>query len=386
MTTIHWLGAGLSSVPGIRRLAGSTMNMHLWNRTLSRAEAAIEGLDSNVRARELDWQELATVIEPGDVLVSMLPGTLHLQTAELCLNKSAHFISSSYITPQMLALDDRAKHAGLAFVNEVGLDPGIDHLLAHALVNDYKNSAEFDPANRHSFRSYCGGFPKIPNDFTYKFSWSPLGVLKALKSEARWLQNGQEMRSATPWKVITPYEASVGRGGREEFEAYPNRDSLPFMQQYGFTDNWDTWEFVRGTLRLKGWTKAWQHLFDEIETLEGEAGEARLSELSRQLWEQYAYEPDEIDRVVLCVELKVCKPGNPVPCWHQSYDIDECGNENGSAMARLVSNTVSLAVESVLQNQIAAGVTAAPDDMNLVNDWLGQLVQLGESIPRQNRI
>ena len=182
MAKIHWLGAGLSSVPGIRRLAASGADMVLWNRTLSRAEAALEGLSTGVKAAKLDWQVLEDAVEPGDVVVSMLPGTLHLQVAELCLKKQANFISSSYISPEIKALDDEARQAGLCFVNEVGLDPGIDHLLAHSLVNDYKHSTAFKPDNKHFFRSYCGGFPKQANDFTYKFSWSPLGVLKALRS------------------------------------------------------------------------------------------------------------------------------------------------------------------------------------------------------------
>ena len=94
-------------------------------------------------------------------------------------------MSSSYIAPEMRALDAKAKEAGVALVNEVGLDPGIDHLMAHALVDEYKASDAFDAANEVSFLSYCGGIPKTPNPFRYKFSWSPLGVLKALRSPSK---------------------------------------------------------------------------------------------------------------------------------------------------------------------------------------------------------
>ena len=97
----------------------------------------------------------------------------------------------------MRALNDAAKEKNLCFVNEVGLDPGIDHSMSHALVDDYKNSPKFSADNEHSFLSYCGGLSDIPNDFCYKFSWSPLGVLKALG-----LQNSQRRPAELIAKVI----------------------------------------------------------------------------------------------------------------------------------------------------------------------------------------
>ncbi len=104
----------------------------------------------------------------------MLPANMHMEIALLCLEAKAHFVSSSYVSPEMAALDEEVKASGLCFVNEVGLDPGgLDHLLAHLLMNDYKSSAVFDPSNSHDFRSYCGGFPAVANAFKYKFSWSP---------------------------------------------------------------------------------------------------------------------------------------------------------------------------------------------------------------------
>ena len=382
MARVHWLGAGLSSVPGIRRLAASGVDMVLWNRTLSRAEAALTGFETHAQASALNWEALEYEVAPGDVVVSMLPGTLHLRVAELCLGKKAHFICSSYILPEIQALHGQAKQSALCFVNEVGLDPGIDHLLAHSLVEDYKNSPTFNPAHKHFFRSYCGGFPKQASDFTYKFSWSPLGVLKALKSEACWIEEGEERRIATPWKAVGNYTATVADGGKETFEAYPNRNSLPFMNDYKFGVDWNTQQFVRGTLRLNGWSIAWKSLFDEIENLRGEAGDARLAELSELLWKKYAYEPGEQDRVVLCVELEVRDAESNAVVWHQSFDIDEAGKQSGSAMGRLVSVTVSLAVESVLKGELPTGVSAAPKDPQIVERWLDNLRLAGEVIPR----
>lgn len=386
MATVHWLGAGLSSIPGIRRLAVSGVNMVLWNRTLARATEALAGIETAATAAQLDWNALSAAIVPGDVVISMLPGTLHIKVATLCLEKEAHFVSSSYISPEMASFHADAKQAGLCFINEVGLDPGVDHLLAHSLVDEYKHSASYSPKNSHYFRSYCGGFPKVANDFTYKFSWSPLGVLKALTSVASWKQAGEVHSIGTPWKAVSEYTVKTTGNSIETFEAYPNRDSLPFMAQYGFPEQWNTQEFVRGTLRLGGWTKAWQYLFDEIESLEPGSAEQRLTAISDELWDKYAYSEGEQDRVVLCVELEVRDESQEQVLWHKSYDVDEAGKESGSAMGRLVSITVSLAVESVLNGELAKGVSAAPEKPAIVDDWLDKLRAMGEIIPQNDRL
>ena len=176
MAIIHWLGAGLSSAPGIKRLIGNGLELWLWNRTLSKAEAVIEDMEGQCQARVLDWQKLHENVSRGDIVVSMLPGSFHLQAAQLALDNNAHFVSSSYLTPAMEALNQQAQTKGLCVVNEVGLDPGIDHLLAYALLNDYRSSQPYAVSNVLEFRSFCGGLPAQENAFRYKFSWSPLGV------------------------------------------------------------------------------------------------------------------------------------------------------------------------------------------------------------------
>ena len=378
---IHWLGAGLSSVPGIRRLAKNNHPLTLWNRTLSKAIAALNGLDAEAQARELEWGELASQVNKGDVVVSMLPASMHLKVADLCLQNEAHFVSSSYVSKGMQSLNDQAKNAGLCFVNEVGLDPGIDHLMAHVLVTDYKNSDSFAPDNEHYFRSHCGGFPKHPNEFKYKFSWSPLGVLTALKSPAQWMSGGKPATTNQPWKSVVEQLTRLPFG-EETFQAYPNRDSLPFIKQYNFGDDWNVREFVRGTLRLNGWTDAWKDIFELIENSDGDKAQETLVAKSDQLWNDYRYDEGEPDRVVLAVELQVQKDGRTL--WHEAYCLDEAGNEYGSAMARLVSLTTSIAVEAVIKGEFEAGVSAAPDDAATATKWLQALNDLGESVHRIN--
>jgi len=362
--TIHWCGTGLSAIPGLKRLIEAGREIVVWNRTVEKAREAVGHLTDDIRAFDLDT--LGAALQPGDVVVSMLPADWHVPLAELCIGKSAHFVSSSYIAPEMRALDEKAKVAGVALVNEVGLDPGIDHLMAHWLVEDYRKSPAFDANNTISFISYCGGVPKHTNAFRYKFSWSPLGVLKALRSPSRSIKAHSVLEVARPWDAISSYDAPLP--APETFEVYPNRDSLPFMAQYGFDEAWPVKDFVRGTLRLGGWAEAWGDVFREIETLDGAAGEARLKEMSDQFWAENAYDEGEPDRVVLCVGLSAAKEGTEV--YHKTWTLDAHGDERGTAMARLVSVTVALAVTSVLDREIEPGVSAAPADERLVRRWL----------------
>lgn len=368
--TIHWCGTGLSAVPGLRRLIENGHPVTVWNRTEAKARDAVGDLTDDIRI--FDKEALAKALAPGDVIVSMLPGDWHVPLAELALDKGAQFVSSSYISPEMRALDGRAKQADARLINEVGLDPGIDHLMAHWLVADYRAAPGFDAGNALSFTSYCGGVPKIPNAFRYKFSWAPVGVLKALRSPSRSIQAFTELNVNRPWDAISRYDAPLPTP--ESFEVYPNRDSLPFMADYGFDESWQVKTFVRGTLRLNGWAEAWADIFAEA----GTATDARLQELADKLLAENAYGEDEPDRVVLCVALKAEKDGTPV--YHKTYVMDAWGDARGSAMARLVSIPVSLAVEAVLAREIPAGVSAAPANPKLVDRWMTEIQKLAQTL------
>jgi len=232
--TIHWCGTGLSAVPGLRRLIEAGHPVVVWNRTMDKAREAVGDLTQDIRAYSLP--ALEQVIAKGDLVVSMLPADQHVAIAAICVTRGAHFVSSSYIAPEMKALDEAARRAGVALVNEVGLDPGVDHLMAHALVADYRASSAFSVENELSFTSYCGGVPKIGNAFRYKFSWSPLGVLKALRSPSRSIREFSELRVARPWDGISRYDAPLPVP--ESFEVYPNRDSVPFIADYRFDPAW----------------------------------------------------------------------------------------------------------------------------------------------------
>ena len=369
---VHWCGTGLSAIPGLKKLIMDGNDVIVWNRTVSKAMRALE--DVQVTICEFDIKALEEKLAPKDIIVSMLPGDWHVPLAELAISKKTHFVSSSYISPEMRNLNNAAIEAEVALINEIGLDPGIDHLMAHKLVKDFKKSELINAETAVSFLSYCGGVPKTPNKFKYKFSWSPLGVLKALKSPSRSIKDFEDFEVNRPWNAITSYNAPLNNP--EEFEVYPNRDSLPFIEQYDFDHNWKIKQFVRGTLRLKGWSKAWAGIFNEIETLHGVAGEKRLIEMSEQFWKDNAYSENEPDRVILCVDLKA--EINKQIIWHKTYKMDAWGDNRGTAMARLVSYPVSFAVKAIIDDDIDHGVSAASNKSYVVEKWLKDISSLAQ--------
>ena len=375
MSKIHWLGTGLSAIPGLKMLIEKGYSVVVYNRTVKNATKALSGIEGDYQIVPFSFEAIEENTNTGDVVVSMLPGNFHVPIAELSISIGAHFVSSSYISEEMQSLHESSVKKNLCLVNEVGLDPGIDHSMSHSLVEDYKNSKVFSAENQHSFLSYCGGLSDAPNDFCYKFSWSPLGVLKALMSTSVSIRESQIYTVDKPWESVELYPLPMP-WGEDEFEVYPNRDSLPFIEQYQMNEELKIDHFVRGTLRYKGWKAAWTDIFSEVDSLDSQEVEGRLKILSDDLWKKYSYKEDEVDRVILTVELKVKKDSEVV--WHKQFLLDTLGNAKGSAMAQLVSCSVALAVEAVLNKEIPPGVSAAPHQSELVERWLNQAEDISD--------
>ena len=358
MKNIHWLGSGLSSIPGIRRLASKNRKLTVWNRTLSKAQKSIDHVKTdNVSARTLNINEIREKAEQGDIIVSQLTASMHLDIAKICLEKKCHFITTSYLSADIRKLNIQAIDQNLIFLNEVGLDPGIDHFFSHLIVQDLK-SLNLNNLSV-SYKSYCGGIPAVPNDFKYKFSWSPVGVIKALNSPAKFIQNYEKKLVQQPYKEVTNYLIK-----NESFEAYPNRDSLPYIEEYLFPQEWKIKEFVRGTLRLNGWTEAWKEVFSMLEKQDTNI-EEQIQQKSDELWNNYRYDKNEEDRVVLWVNLEAEQDNKKI--FSSTYQLDEKGSEENTAMAKLVSITLSAAVDLMLENKIQPGVQAAPSNKDNID-------------------
>jgi saccharopine dehydrogenase-like NADP-dependent oxidoreductase/alanine dehydrogenase len=376
MSRVHWLGAGLSSGPGIRRVARSGTPLVLWNRTVEKAKAVLEDIAPDADVRAYDLGALKAALRTGDVVVSMLPAPMHPEVARVCLDAGSHLVTTSYISDAMRALQTEAKDKGLTLLNECGLDPGLDHMLAHRLVAAYRASPRYAPTHRLSFRSYCGGFPKTPDAFRYKFSWSPLGVLRALRSPARALLCGAVKEVPRVWEAIETFTAQ-GEG----FEAYPNRDSLPYVDEYGFDKAWPLDTFVRGTLRLSGWSAAWKDIFAQV----GQLSDADLAKLADDLWKAHSYADGEPDRVVLYVGLRAVDAAGQV-VFDDAYVLDEAGNDQRSAMGYLVSIPASFAVDDVVAGRAPMGVLGAPHDDATITRWFEAMAKDGIRVARENRV
>jgi saccharopine dehydrogenase (NADP+, L-glutamate forming) len=147
---------------------------------------------------------LQALVPAADLVISLLPYTYHVQVAELCIEFGKDMVTTSYVSPAMRTLDERAIAAGVTLLNEIGVDPGIDHMSAMKVIHHVQgNGGEIT-----SFRSWVGGLPAPEantNPFGYKFSWSPRGVLLAGRNAARYLEDGKEIN--IPGEELFDWEA-----------------------------------------------------------------------------------------------------------------------------------------------------------------------------------
>ncbi|MFJ4466204.1 saccharopine dehydrogenase family protein [Streptomyces sp. NPDC089424] len=371
--TVHWVGAGLSTGSGPAMLCDTAERVRLWHRTPERAAAALDrlGLTGRAEPRAGGLPALAAELAPGDVVVSMLPASEHAALLAACVAHGAHFACSSYVSEALLAQVPAAGRAGLTVLTEAGLDPGIDHLFAHGLVARARTAiGDADPATYH-LTSYCGGVPAVPNDFRYRFSWAPAGVLGALRSPARYIEDGAPRMAERPWEATRPHTV-----GGETFEAYPNRDSVPFIAQYGLPAAWTPRTFVRGTLRLEGWLKAWAEVFEELRA----GDDARIGALAGELARRHPTTDTDRDRVVLAVRLEV--RGAAGRTWSGGYLLDLVGDEEESAMARCVSRPLAVGVRHILDGSLPPGLSRAAGTAARSERWLDELADAGVPFTR----
>ncbi|MFE7859236.1 saccharopine dehydrogenase family protein [Streptomyces sp. NPDC057403] len=361
--TVHWIGAGLSTGSGLARLCETAGRVRLWHRTERRAADALDrlGLGSRAEPRAFTLPALTAELAPGDVVVSMLPAPEHAPVLAACVAGGAHFACSSYVSDAVLAQVPAAGRVGLVVLTEAGLDPGIDHLFAPSLVARAGAAVGAGTPASYTFTSYCGGIPAVPNDFRYRFSWAPAGVLGALRSPARYIEDGTETVAGRPWEATRTHVLDGGR-----FEVYPNRDSVPFVRQYGLPAAWRAHTFVRGTLRLDGWLRAWDPVFEELKT----GDDARIAALAQELAARHPTTDADRDRVVLAVSLDVRAPDGG---WSGSYLLDLTGDAEESAMARCVSRPLALGVRHILDGSLPAGLNRAAGTAARSEQWLDEL-------------
>ncbi len=248
------LGAGLVAAPLVAYLCRRSDNkVVIANNVLADAEA-LSTPHPNASAEFFDVTDAAALTKCAaeyDVVLSMVPPPFHPLVAQACIAAKTHMVSASYQSPEMLALDNDAKAAGICILNEIGLDPGIDHLGAMQIIDEAHKGGETIEA----FVSWCGGIP-APDDndnpFGYKFSWNPKGAILVLLNQADYMRAGVAITVEA--ENLMGWACPVRIGGLD-LECYPNRNSLFYKDIYGIQE---VQTLIRGTLRYPGFCQIMQ--------------------------------------------------------------------------------------------------------------------------------
>lgn len=258
MQTILVAGAGKSSIYLIEYLLNNA-SRNKWKVIVADgSKEAIEEKVKNHPCSEVaviditDSTQREPLVEQADMVVSLMPPHLHIHLAKDCLKHKKNLITSSYISPEMKAMDADVKAAGLMFMCEMGLDPGIDHMTANQIIHSIERVA----SSITSFKSYCGGLiaPSSDNNpWHYKFSWNPKNIITAGADGAHYLQNGKEVN--VPYEAMFDNCKKIKVDGLGSLAYYPNRDSLRYLDLYHVPE---IKTFIRATLRYPAFCKGWQ--------------------------------------------------------------------------------------------------------------------------------
>src|SRR5260221_6935824 len=261
MKKILVLGAGRSSSACISYLVknASTNNWQITVGDFSES-AAKERIGAFANADAISFNIENTeasreAIGKADAVISLVPASLHPLVAKLCLTEKKHLLTASYVSDEMKSLDVEATSNGLLFLNECGLEPGIDHMSAMQVIDKIKSKG----GKLISFESFTGGLIAPETDpenlWRYKFTWNPRNVVLAGQGTAKFLQDGKF--KYIPYQQLFSRTTPINVPGFGEYDGYANRDSLKYVEAYGLQE---CKTVLRGTLRNKGYCSAWNVL------------------------------------------------------------------------------------------------------------------------------
>lgn len=358
MRNILIIGAGRSATSLIQYLIkhSEEEQLHLFIADLS-LELAQQKTQNhpNTTALALDIfnaDERAAAIQTVDLVISMLPAHLHIEVAKDCIVYKKHLVTASYISEAMQALDQEAKANNLIFMNEIGLDPGIDHMSAMKIIDDIRDKG----GKMLLFESFCGGLVAPESDtnlWNYKFTWAPRNVVLAGQGgAAKFIQEGK-------YKYI-PYHKLFRRTeflhveGYGKFEAYANRDSLKYRSVYGLED---ALTLYRGTIRRVGFSKAW-NMFVQL----GMTDDSYVLDDSEQLsYREFTnlflpYHPTDSVEIKMRLQLGIEQDDS---MWDKLIELDLF---NPTKKVGLKNATPAQILEKILSDQWAL----APQDKDMI--------------------
>ncbi len=262
MRNILILGAGKSSVALIDYLVSYSV-VEDWQITVAdmTAELALLKTKNRTNTHSLgvnlaNESERQALIAKAGIVISMLPASLHMVVAQDCIALKKNMVTPSYISDGMRALDQQVKDAGLIFMNEMGLDPGIDHMSALQIIDELKQQGK----KITGFESHCGGLVAPESDdnpWHYKFTWNPRNVIVAGQGDGgiHYLKNGEHVD--LNYGQLFESSSKLEVEGYGQFESYPNRDSLKYITEYALEG---IQTMYRGTLRVPAFCAGWNEL------------------------------------------------------------------------------------------------------------------------------
>ena len=258
MRNILVIGAGRSSSSLIKYLLE---NAEQENWQLTVADRDVDMIASKLQGHEKgtaitldinDHERTSELIQAADIVVSMLPANMHMSIARECVKRKKNMVTASYVSEEMSALSEEAEKAGVTIMNEIGVDPGIDHLSAKKVIDRIKKEG----GSITDFETFTGGLvaPKYDNNpWNYKFTWNPRNVVLAGAGGAvKFIEKGRY--KYIPYHRLFRRTELIDIQKYGKFEGYANRDSLSYRKIYGLTD---IKTMYRGTLRRPGYCRAW---------------------------------------------------------------------------------------------------------------------------------
>lgn len=257
MKKILVIGAGRSTSSLIQYLLFNA-EQEGWFLTIAdqSKELASKSANNHERAKAIAFdvnneEERMRLIDESDLVISMLPAHMHISVAKDCVKYKKHMVTASYVSKEMKELNNDAVNAGVVLMNEIGVDPGIDHLSAMRVIDHIRESG----GKLEAFETFTGGLiaPESDNNpWNYKFTWNPRNVVLAGQGVCKFIQNGKY--KYIPYHKLFRRTEIIDIAGHGKFEGYANRDSLQYRSIYGLDD---IPTMYRGTLRKPGFCRAW---------------------------------------------------------------------------------------------------------------------------------
>jgi len=335
MKSILVLGAGLVAKPLVDYLLGQPgFSVVVADVDTDRA-AKLVGGHPRGRAEHLDIgdrEALAAAVGRADLVVSLVPYTFHPVVAAAAVKLGKSMVTASYVSPAMREFDAPAREKGVVLLNELGLDPGIDHMEAMRIIHEVHDAG----GAVLGFTSWCGGLPAPEantNPFGYKFSWSPRGVLLASKNSARFLKDGRVV--TIPAEDLFARPEVIPIPGLGAFEGYPNRDSVSYKDVYGIAE---AATVLRGTLRYPGWCETIRKMV-ELGLLEDDPKDRSGSTFLGLTRELAQAGPGDDIKAAVAARLNLAA-GSPVISamgWLGLFDDTRLPAEKGSALDNLAA-------------------------------------------------